>query len=105
MAARAIHGRGRAVQRLQRCGRLIAFLLGTRIILALLERLRALVLEGLRLWGLHASLVDLVFVLFVAGGHVRERWLGGLDAVGVLVGEGRGLDGLLLTWLGDGVAV
>lgn len=105
MAAWAIHGRGRAVQGLQRGGRLIALLLGPHVIRALLERLGALVLERLRLRGGHAGLVDLVFVFLIAGGHVGERWLGGLDAVGVLVGDGRGLNRLLLSLLGDGVAV
>ena len=105
MAARAIHRCGRAVQRLQRRGALIHLLLGPRIILALWKRLRALVLEGLGLRGGYAGLVDLVFVFFVTRGHVGERRLGGLDAVGVLVREGWGLDELLLTLLGDRVAV
>lgn len=102
MAARAIHGCGRAVQRLQWCGSLVDLLLRSGVVLALLE-LRALVLEGLGLGGL-AELVVVVFVFFIAGGHVGDRRLGGLDAVGVLVGDGWCLTGLMLA-LRNGVAV
>ena len=78
---------------------------GLVLALTLLTGMVGTLVRGLGLWRLHAGLVDLVFVFLVTGRHVSGRWLGGLDAVGVLVGEGWGLDVLLLTWLGDRVAV
>ena len=78
---------------------------GLVLALTLLAGVVGPLVRGLRLRGRHAGLVDLVFVFFIAGGHVGELRLGGLDAVGILMGDGRGLDGLLLTLLGGRVAV